>query len=185
MEKAKFKFGVSFTGDTTQVDKTVAQLQARLEQLKKQFERSAIDSREFQKLASEMRGLCELLGVKSIEELGRNINTETLLTTRFDGDEAKVQRLLQLCLNGVSNPIEGVSGAELLEVEQDFFMRYALTSGLVQRSLQKLNAQAESLLKASEVLMEQMKKLEKSKPRKDNPKSSLPKSSGLKSRRAG
>jgi len=155
------------------------------------LEQSLCEKRYFEKyLLAEptlerLRGVCDLLGAKSIEELGRNINTEMLLTTRFDGDEAKVQRLLKLCLNGVESAIEGVSGAMLLEVEQDFFMRYALTSGLLQRSLERLSAQAESLLKVSEVLTEQMKKVGKSKPPKRKRSGSSRKLSGLKSQQAG
>jgi hypothetical protein len=73
----------------------------------------------------------------------------------------------------------------LLEVEQDFFMRYALTSGLLQRSLERLSAQAESLLKVSEALTEQMKKVGKSKPPKRKRSGSSRKLSGLKSQQAG
>ncbi len=113
-----------------------------------------------------LRGVCELLGVKSIEGLGRSLDIELLLTTRFGGDEAKVQRFLKLCLSDVQSPIENTTGALLLEVEQDFFMRYALTSGLLQSSLAKLSEQAEQFQKATETLTAKMKKVKKSTPPK-------------------
>ncbi len=57
MAKNQLKFGVTLTGDATQVEKTISQLQAKLSQLKKEFDNSKIDSKEFQRLAGEMREL--------------------------------------------------------------------------------------------------------------------------------
>jgi hypothetical protein len=113
---------------------------------------------------ARVRANCLFFSIKSLDNLAQNLDVELALLSRFDNNTVRLEQYLTMMMTTPPSPVSynSITGAQLLEVQRDFFTRFSITSGLMEKSLSQLAALSTSFQQQFDALIRPPSNLKKS-----------------------